>query len=127
MVRIIVGAIQSGSLSIGRRIRCLLFGLIVIGIIFACGGIMVASGNQRAARVKAAVQDTLPFYAEYCNDVIAFPAGWPLGLILPFPARRWEGMCTDASDSFFSVNLSTCEVTTIHFQGNTTYQLAWCP
>ena len=126
----IIEAMQSSKLSFGRYIRWLILGCIIFGII--CGPIFacvwrISEGKQQAQRVKLAVQETLPYHCSQHNDLIVYPAGWLLGLAFPFPARNWSGMCNGVTDSYFSVNLSTCEVTTIHFGGNNTHKLAWCP
>lgn len=127
--RNMIVAIQVGRLSFGRRVRWLLLGCFLLGIVFACGQLRHAGERAEAERVKAAVQDTLPFYSsESCKErLIVFPESPFQGEIAGFFARTWRGTCQGVSDVDFSVNILTCEVTLIHFTGNTIHKLAWCP
>ena len=104
----------------------------VVGLVLVVLIVWVVLGQQQAAQVKGAIENTMP---DYCQGVEgqmrAFPDPLrPLGMIVPFPARHWHVTCWSSGglQPDIEIDRQRCEARVVSVLGGThTETLDPCP
>ena len=96
--------------------------------------VLIVLGQQQAARVKGAIESTMPDYCQGAEERIqAHPEAGRftvVGTFVPFPARRWHVTCwtTVTCQPLITVDVERCEARVVTaFSGTYTETLKPCP